>query len=79
MNVVGFMSANITTKRKPIHSRVTRPNGVRKKSLAAPTPLMALIERIAERGKLIPPEVQDELSREMRRSDFCIGSGPIKE
>jgi hypothetical protein len=44
-----------------------------------PTPLTALAERIAERGRLIPSEVQDELSLEMRRSDFCIGSGPVNE
>ena len=73
------MSTNTATKKRPIHKRVARPDGIRKKPLAAPTALMALINRIAERSKLIPPEVQDELSREMRRTDFCIGSRPVNE
>jgi hypothetical protein len=39
--------------------------------------LADLFHRIAERGRLIPPDVQDDLSRRLRESDYCLGSEPL--
>jgi hypothetical protein len=38
--------------------------------------LRALLLGIAERGKLIPPEEQAKISRELREHNFCSGTGP---
>ena len=38
--------------------------------------LQMLARRIEARGRKIPAEVQDELSRQMRERDSCIGGGP---
>jgi hypothetical protein len=76
MNVVGFMSANITTKRKPFPKHAAARNGAHK-PVEKTTPLIALLDRIAERGKSIPPEIRDAIWEDLKAKDFCAGSGPI--
>jgi hypothetical protein len=66
------------TKSKPIHTLRVPRKTVRKTHVEDDS-LKSLLLRIAERGKLIPPEEQDKISREMREQNYCSGSGPVLE
>ncbi len=70
------------TKPKPKRSSPVKSRGKIVKSnedVGSNSELIALFNGIAERGRNIPPEIQDQISREMRESEFCIGSGPVRK
>lgn len=70
------MSTNTTTKRKPIPRLPPVRSGAQKHTEKT-TPLIALLDRIAERGKSIPPEISDAIWEDLKAKDFCAGRGPI--
>ena len=78
VDVVRLMSTKTIPKKRaaPKH---TEPKRRAVKNAGPESSLKDLFGRIAERGSHIPAIAQDKLSRTLRESDYCLGSGPVRE